>query len=69
MTHVDMRLLILQDESRVEPRFLLGIKSAEYSGTFVVNPHPTDDFVRAPAYFHIVIPTTGKLLPIDQSTL
>ena len=51
----------LQDAARVEPRYLLGIKSAEYSGTFVVNPHPTEDFVRAPAGIHIVVPTTGEL--------
>ncbi len=46
----------------MEPRSLLGIRSANYSGTFVVNPHPTEDFVRAPAAFHIVIPTTGVTL-------
>ncbi|CAL5225566.1 g8405 [Coccomyxa viridis] len=49
-----------QDVSRIEPRYLLGIKSAEYSGTFVVNPHPTEGFARAPAGIHIVIPTVGR---------
>ena len=60
--HADICIRSLQDASRVEPRLLLGIKSAEYSGTFVVNSHPTEDFVKAPAGIHIVIPTTGEAL-------
>lgn len=60
--HADTRIRSLQDASREKPRFLLGIKSAEYSGTFVVNPHPTEDFVKAPPGLHIVVPTTGGLL-------
>ncbi len=60
--HADVRIHCLQDVSRIEPRYLLGIKSAEYSGTFVVNPHPTEGFARAPAGIHIVIPTVGAPL-------
>ena len=56
-----MRVPSPQDASRVDPRSLLGTRSANFSGIVVINPHPTEDFIRAPAAFHIVIPTTGEV--------
>ncbi|CAK0732654.1 hypothetical protein CVIRNUC_000161 [Coccomyxa viridis] len=49
-----------QDQSRVEPRLLLGTRSAQYGGIFVVNTHPVEDFKAAKPTLHIIIPTTGR---------
>ncbi|CAL5225869.1 g8654 [Coccomyxa viridis] len=51
--------LHVQNRSRVEPRNLLGIRSAKYSGYLYINPHPRAGPKRNAAAFHIVIPTTG----------
>ena len=50
----------MQNSTRVEPRNLLGIRSAEYSGYLYINPHPRDGSKRKSAAFHIVVPTTGE---------
>ena len=50
-----------QDQSRVEPRLLLGTRSAQYGGIFVVNTHPVEDFKAAKPTLHIIIPTTGTI--------
>ena len=56
-----MAALPKQDQSRVEPRLLLGTRSAQYGGIFVVNTHPVEDFKAAKPTLHIIIPTTGTI--------
>ena len=59
---IEMAALHKQDQSRVEPRLLLGTRSAQYGGIFVVNTHAAEDFKAAKPTLHIIIPTTGPLL-------
>ena len=57
-----MAVLHKQEQTRVEPRLLLGTRSAPYGGVFVVNTHPVEDFKAAKPTLHIIIPTTGILI-------